>query len=53
MKNFVAPCRHNAFAAPKGMSVRTALVYDGELAASVEADGYFDAVIPVSRLLGL
>lgn len=41
------------FAAPKGMSVRTALVYDGDLAPSVEADGYFDAVIPVSRLLGL
>ena len=41
------------FAAPREMSVRTALVYDGRLAPSVEADGYFDAVIPFSRLLGL
>ncbi len=41
------------FAAPKGFSVRTALVYDGELAPSVEADGYFDAIVPFSRLLGL
>ena len=41
------------FAAPRGFSVRTALVYDGNLAPSVEADGYFDAVVPFSRLLGL
>ena len=41
------------FAAPKGVSVRTALVYDGNLAPSVEADGYFDAVVPFRRLLGL
>ena len=37
------PCR-------KGMSIRTALVYDGELAPIVEADGYFDAVIPFGML---
>lgn len=36
-----------------GVSVRTALVYDGNLAPSVEADGYFDAVVPFRRLLGL
>ena len=36
----------------KGVSIRTALVYDGELAPIVEADGYFDAVIPFRRLLG-
>jgi len=41
------------FSPPKGISVRTALVYDGELAPSVEADGYFDAIVPVRRLLGL
>lgn len=28
-------------------------VYDGELAPSVEADGYIDSVIPARRLLGL
>ena len=36
-----------------GISVRTALVYDGHLAPIVEADGYFDAVIPFRRLLGI
>lgn len=41
------------FAAPREMSVRTALVYDGRLAPSVEADGYFDSIVPFSRLLGL
>ena len=34
-------------------SVRAALVYDGELAETVPADGYFDAIIPFRRLLGL
>ena len=36
-----------------GMSVRTALVYDGQLAPIVEADGYFDAIIPFRTLLGI
>ena len=36
-----------------GISVRTALVYSGELARSVEAEGYFDAVVPFSRLIGI
>ena len=36
-----------------GVSLRTALVYEGELAPSVEADGYIDSVIPARRLLGL
>ncbi len=35
------------------MSIRAALVYDGELAETVPADGYFDAIIPFRRLLGL
>jgi hypothetical protein len=35
-----------------GVSVRTALVYEGNLAPIVEADGYFDAIIPFRRLLG-
>ena len=36
-----------------GVSVRTALVYDGNLAPIVESDGYFDAIIPFRRLLGI
>ena len=36
-----------------GMSVRTALVYEGDLAPVVEADGWFDAIVPFRQLLGL
>ncbi len=36
-----------------GMSVKTALVYEGHLAPIVEADGYFDAIVPFRNLLGL
>ena len=36
-----------------GISVKTALVYDGHLAPIVEADGYFDAIVPFRRLLEL
>ena len=36
-----------------GVSVRTALVYEGHLAPIVEADGYFDAIVPFRLLLGL
>ena len=36
-----------------GMSVRTALIYDGHLAPIVEADGYFDSIIPFRSLMGL
>lgn len=35
----------------KGMSPRPVLVYDGELAPSVEGSGYFDAIIPAAKLL--
>ena len=35
------------------MSVRTALIYEGHLAPIVEADGYFDAIIPFRTLLGI
>lgn len=38
---------------PRGMSIRTALVYEGELAPVVRGNGYFDAIIPFTRLLGL
>ena len=34
-----------------GVSVKTALVYDGHLMPGVESDGYFDAVVPFGRLL--
>ena len=37
----------------QGVSVRTALVYDGHLAPIVEADGYFDSIVPFRSLLGL
>ena len=33
-----------------GVSVRTALVYEGSLAPSVEAEGWFDHLVPASRL---
>ena len=36
-----------------GVSLRTALVYDGELTPSVEADGYIDSIVPARQLLGL
>lgn len=38
---------------PPGNSVRTALVYEGNLAKTVEADGFFDAIVPFSSLVGL
>ena len=37
----------------KGLSVRTALVYDGELPPSLVSHGFFDFLIPASDLLGL
>ena len=36
---------------PPGVSLHTALVFEGTLSASVEADGFFDAVVPFSTLL--
>jgi len=40
-------------ATPRGKSSRAVLVYDGDLAPSVETEGYFDALIRFSELLGL
>ena len=37
----------------RGCSIRTAIVYEGTLAPIVEAQGYFDAIIPFRTLLGL
>ncbi|MBP5321786.1 MAG: ATP-binding protein [Kiritimatiellae bacterium] len=42
-----------AFPKKRGVSVRTALVYDGELAEAVARDGVFDVIVPFARLLGL
>ena len=36
-----------------GMSVRTALVYAGELAPAVEEIDYFDFIVPVQHLFGM
>ena len=38
---------------PRDKSFRRALVYEGKLVRSVEADGYFDAIVPFRRMLGL
>ena len=38
---------------PSDVSLRTALVYAGDLTRSVEADGFFDAIVPAADLLGL
>jgi hypothetical protein len=35
------------------MSIRTALVYEGELAPVVRGNGYFDAIISAADLLGI
>jgi hypothetical protein len=36
---------------PKGVSVRTAQVYEGQLDPKVEAEGTFDFLVPFARLL--
>ena len=38
---------------PGPLHVGNALVYEGHLAPIVEADGYFDAIVPFRRLQGL
>ena len=40
-----------AFPRKRGTTLRTALVYDGELDPVVEAEGYFDAIVPFRSLL--
>lgn len=40
-------------ATPRDKSARPVLVYDGELAPSIETDGFFDALISFRSLLGL
>lgn len=36
---------------PKGVSIRTALVYAGHLAPIIEAEGYFDSIVEIESLL--
>ena len=40
-----------ALEVPSNVSVRTALVYEGHLSSGVEADGYFDAIVPIEKLM--
>ncbi len=40
-----------ALSLPKGVSIRTALVYAGRLAPTVEAAGYFSSIVDVRELL--
>ena len=42
----------DALEVSRDLSVRTALVYDGSLSPSVEADRYFDFVVDAKLLLG-
>ena len=42
-----------AIARPRGVSAKTALVYDGHLSPVAATDGYFDAIVPFKNLLGL
>ena len=42
-----------AFPKRRGVSIRTALVYEGELDEAVVRSGAFDIVLPFSRLLGI
>lgn len=39
-----------ALGTPRGTTVRTALVYEGRLSPRIEADGYFDFLVPAERL---
>ena len=41
----------DALEVSRNLSVRTALVYDGSLSPSVEADRYFDFVVDAKSLL--
>ena len=35
----------------RGVSFKTALVYDGHLAMTVESDGYFDAIVDIREIM--
>ena len=42
----------DTLALPREISVRKALVYDGELHPQIRENGYFDFLISADRLLG-
>lgn len=42
-----------AYPKRRGVSIRTALVYEGEIDEAVSRSGAFDIVLPFSRLLGI
>jgi hypothetical protein len=42
-----------AIARPDGVSARAAIVYSGHLSPTVAAAGYFDAIVPFGKLLGI
>jgi Holliday junction resolvase-like predicted endonuclease len=41
----------DALGVPRGVSVRTALVYDGKLSPSIETERYFDFVVDAKAML--
>ena len=41
----------SALGVPRGTTIRTALIYEGDLSPRVEADGYFDFLVPAEKLL--
>ena len=41
----------DALGVPRGLSVRTALVYDGKLSPSIESERYFDFIVDAKTLL--
>ena len=36
---------------PRGMSIRTGVIYEGELSPSVKRSGYFDALVDIGRFM--
>lgn len=42
-----------AFPQKRGISIRTALVYEGQLDAAIKRDEFFDFIIPVEKLLNV
>ena len=45
--------RIKAIRRPDGVSAHAALIYDGQISPVLASDGYFDAIVPFGKLLGL
>ncbi len=41
----------DALGVPRGLSVRTALVYDGKLSPAIESERYFDFIVDAKAML--